>query len=205
MRNWLLTFLVTVPAIASVDSPVLAGSLVGVVMAIGGIGNLTGGWASDRFGRTRTVAVALAISGSISFSLIFLRGLPLWTLTPVLLLYGMALTADSAPVSTLVTEVVDDDRVSTALSLQSLVGFSATVVSPILFGIAFSTLAFGALMGLVSIGTFARTATAAQVTGRDYRIPNPFRSRASRQHGPGIPVETYEGAQMSPPAVSRLL
>lgn len=170
VRNWLLAFLVTVPAISSADSPVLAGSLVGIVMAVGGVGNLTGGWASDRFGRTLTVAVALAISGSISLTLIFLRGLPLWAFAPVLLVYGMALTADSAPVSTLVTEVVDDDRVGTALSLQSLVGFSATVVSPILFGIAldlkgfgiaFSTLAFGALMGLVSIGIFTRTATAA--------------------------------------------
>ena len=71
------------------------------------------------------------------------------------------LTVDRAPTSTLVTEVVPDKHVGTALSVQSLAGFSTTVVSPVVFGLAldragyaaaFPTLAFGGLLGLCSVG-----------------------------------------------------
>ena len=65
----------------------------------------------------------------------------------------------------MVTEVVDESHVGTALSLQSLVGFTTTVVSPVVFGLAldragysaaFPTLAVGALLGLLSVGALVR-------------------------------------------------
>jgi len=77
------------------------------------------------------------------------------------MLYGFVTAMDSAPTSTLVTEVVADARVGTALSVQSFVGFSTTVASPVVFGIAldrvgyalaFPTLAAGAVIGLLSVG-----------------------------------------------------
>ena len=86
-------------------------------------------------------------------------------LIAITLVYGLVLAMDSAPTSTLVTEVIDDERIGTALSIQSLVGFSTTVVSPIVFGVAleragyavaFPTLAAGALLGLLSIGALVR-------------------------------------------------
>jgi hypothetical protein len=61
----------------------------------------------------------------------------------------------------MVTEVVDDAHIGTALSLQSLAGFTTTVISPVVFGIAldragyvaaFPTLAVGAAVGLLSVG-----------------------------------------------------
>ena len=174
VRNWLLAFLVTVPAIAASGGTALAGTLVGVTMAVGGAGNLVGGWLSDRLGRARTVAVALAISGTVSATIVALGGLSLPALTVVLLVYGVALTADSSPTSTAVTEAVADDRVGTALSVQSFVGFFATVVSPVVFGIAldaagfglaFGTLAFGAAAGLVcavALGRLTRAPVAAE-------------------------------------------
>lgn len=72
---------------------------------------------------------------------------------------------DSAPTSTMVTEVVDEAHVGTALSIQSFVGFTTTVVSPVVFGVAldragyaaaFPTLAAGALLGLLSVGLLVR-------------------------------------------------
>lgn len=83
-------------------------------------------------------------------------------LIAITLAYGVVLALDSAPTSTLVTEVVVDEHIGTALSVQSLAGFSTTVVSPVLFGLAldrggyaaaFPTLAAGALLGLLSVGT----------------------------------------------------
>ena len=71
------------------------------------------------------------------------------------------LALDSTPTSTLLTEVVPDENVGTALSLQPLAGFSTTVASPVVLGIAldrsdysvaFLTLAAGASLGLLSVG-----------------------------------------------------
>jgi hypothetical protein len=94
-----------------------------------------------------------------------LGGLPLALLVAVTLAYGVVLAVDSAPTSALITEVVADERVGSALSVQSLAGFSTTVVSPVVFGLAldrggyplaFPTLAGGALLGLCSVAALVR-------------------------------------------------
>jgi MFS family permease len=164
VRNWLLAFLVATPAFAAVDMVVLPGVIVGAMIVMSGVGNVGGGWLSDRIGRTRTIATGLTFSTFLSAVFGVLGWLPLTALVGITLLYGLVLALDSAPTSTMVTEVVADEHVGTALSIQSLAGFSTTVVSPIIFGmaldqmgyaVAFPTLAVGALFGLLSVGTLA--------------------------------------------------
>lgn len=159
-RNWLLAFLLATPAFAA-GSSALAGTVVGIVIAMSGVGNVVGGWLSDRIGRSRAIALGLGTSAVCSAVLGVLGWLPRWALVLALLVYGVVLSVDSAPTSTLVTEVVADERIGTALSIQSFVGFSTTVVSPIVFGVAldtggyalaFPTLAAGAVLGLASVG-----------------------------------------------------
>ena len=161
VRNWLLAFLVATPAFAAVDSAVVPGLVVGAMVIMSGAGNTAGGWLSDRLGRPRTIATGLGLSTLLSAMFGLLGGLPLVVLVALALVYGVVLALDSAPTSTLVTEVVPDEHVGTALSLQSLAGFSTTVVSPVVFGIAldrsgypaaFLTLAAGASLGLLSVG-----------------------------------------------------
>ncbi len=161
VRNWLLAFLVATPAFAVVDSTIVPGLIVGAMIGMSGVGNAVGGWASDRIGRPTTIAIGLGASTAVSSIFGVLGGLPLAVLIAVTLAYGVVLAVDSAPTSTLVTEVVDDRHMGTALSIQSLVGFSTTVISPVVFGlaldragygIAFPTLAIGAFLGLLSVG-----------------------------------------------------
>lgn len=158
VRNWLVAFLLSTSALAG--SSALAGTLAGVMIALGGVGNVAGGTLSDRIGRTRVIALALGASAVISAALGTLGWLPLPALAVVVLVYGVVLTADSAPTSTAITELVDPEHVGTALSVQSLVGFATTVVSPVVFGVAldaggyavaFPTLAAGAALGVVSV------------------------------------------------------
>lgn len=165
VRNWLLAFLVAAPAFAATGSAVLPGIVVGGMIVVGGLGNVIGGYLSDLLGRSRTIGIALGASALVSLSIGFLGGLPLAVLVALVLGYGVVLTMDSAPTSTLVTEVVDDEVVGTALSIQSLVGFSTTVVSPIVFGlaldrtgygVAFATMAAGAGIALLSVAGLAR-------------------------------------------------
>jgi len=165
VRNWLLAFLVATPAFAAVESAVVPGVVVGAMIVMSGVGNTAGGWLSDRLGRPRTIATGLGLSTLSSAVFGLLGGLPLLVLIALTLAYGVVLALDSAPTSTLVTEVVPDEHIGTALSLQSLAGFSTTVVSPIVFGIAldrsgyavaFPTLAAGAFLGLLSVGALVR-------------------------------------------------
>jgi MFS family permease len=131
------------------------------MIIMSGAGNTAGGWLSDRLGRPQTIATGLGLSTLLSAVFGLLGGLPLMILVTLTLIYGVVLALDSAPTSTLVTEVVPDEHIGTALSVQSLAGFSTTVVSPIVFGIAldqsgytvaFLTLAAGAFLGLLSVG-----------------------------------------------------
>lgn len=144
VRNWLLVFLVSVPVFADGVAPVAAGTVVGVAFMLGGAGNLLGGWASDSLGRRRTIALALGTSGAISFLLPLLVDAPFGVLVVGVLVYGVALTADSSPVSTAITEAVDDGHVGVALSLQSLVGYTGAAVAPVVFGLALDAVGFTA-------------------------------------------------------------
>lgn len=169
VRNWLLAFLVVAPAFAATNSTLVPGLVVGVMILMSAVGNAAGGWISDRLGRARVVAFGLDASALLSAVFGLLGGLPASVLITVTLAYGVVLAFDSAPTSTLVTEVVADEHVGTALSIQSLAEFSTTVVSPVVFGlaldwrgyaVAFPTLAAGALLGLLSVGVLAWLQTA---------------------------------------------
>ncbi|MFB6296885.1 MAG: nitrate/nitrite transporter [Salinirussus sp.] len=167
VRNWLLAFLVAAPAFAADSTP--AGLLVGGMVVVSGAGNALGGWLSDQVGRTRVLAAGLGGSALLSAAFGLLGGLPVVALSAVTLIYGLVLAVDSAPTSTLITEVVADEHVGSALSVQSLAGFSTTVVSPVVFGLAldrggyvaaFQTLAAGAVLGLVCVGVLVGLDTA---------------------------------------------
>jgi len=166
VRGWLLAFLVATPAFAATGSTVIPGLVVGAMIVASGAGNLAGGWLSDRIDRQAVLAVGLGASALLSAGFGFVGGLSTPLLVGVVLIYGLVLALDSAPTSALVTEVVDDEHVGKALSVQSLVGFSTTIISPVVFGIAldlggytaaFPTLAAGALIGLGFVGLLGRT------------------------------------------------
>lgn len=103
------------------------------------------------------IAVALAASGTTTVLLGGFAWDSLVVLAGVVLGYGVVLTMDSAPTSTAITLVVDDEQLGTAPSLQAFLGTLPGVVSPVLFGaaldaggyaLAMATLGAGALFGV---------------------------------------------------------
>lgn len=167
VQNWVVAFLVTTPAVAATDSPtVIAGVLAGVLVILGAPGNAVGGWLSDRIGRIVTSGGALAASASLTVALGLFEWRTLSVLAVVVVVYGVVLAADSAPLSTAMTELVDDEHVGTALAGQSLLGFVPGVVSPVAFGaaldysgftLAFGALAAGAVLALGALGLLRRS------------------------------------------------
>jgi hypothetical protein len=89
-----------------------------------------------------------------------LQWLPLWALTGVVIIYGIVVTVDSVPTSTLITEVVDDGRVGSALAVQAFIGTLPGIVAPVAFwaavdtsgyGLAFQTLGIAAFIGVGTV------------------------------------------------------
>lgn len=153
VRNWIVAFLLSTPAIAATGSPQsIAGVVAGTMILLGSAGNMLGGWLSDNWGRLRTIGLALVISGLISLVIGTMSQLSLSLLIAISLVYGVFLTMDSAPTSTAITELVSNERVGTALSIQSFVGFSTTVVSPVVFGIALDSAGYSAAFPTLAVG-----------------------------------------------------
>ncbi len=128
-------------------------------IAIGGAGSVIFGALADNHGRTTLAIISMAISGICCLLAGPLFGSPA-LLTVVCLVWGFAVVADSAQFSTAITELGDPEHVGTALTVQTSLGFSLTMVTiwmipPLVDRIgwewAFASLAIGPFLGIVSM------------------------------------------------------
>ncbi|QTN39809.1 MFS transporter [Cryomorphaceae bacterium] len=100
------------------------------IIAIGGVACALGGYLSQRHGPQRVVALSLGLSGICCFLIPFVLLQPS---TPLflgfLLLWGMAVIADSPLFSTLVAQRAPGEIKGTALTIVNSIGFAVTIVS----------------------------------------------------------------------------
>jgi MFS family permease len=168
MWSWIGPFLAAAFARAS-GSPRAASLATFAVIAAGGLGCTWGGRLSDRGGRERAAAIALAISGGCALSLGWITGSSPAALALILALaavWGFWVVADSAQYSTLITEISDPRYVGTALTVQLGAGFTLAAVTvrviPWLqqthgWGWAFASLALGPAIAIPAMVTLARS------------------------------------------------
>jgi MFS family permease len=144
------------------------------VIAAGGVGCWVGGVLGDRWGRTRTTAAMMGVSGTCCVLVGLLFEAPLWVLLAVGLVWGFTVVADSAQFSTMVTEVADQSYVGTALALQLAVGFTLTVATIWLvpffedavgWRYAFAFLAPGPALGVVAMLRLRASPEAQMIAG----------------------------------------
>lgn len=167
--TWLPVFIAA--SIAAHDPAAITGgstaasALAFAVLAIGGVGCVWGGLMADRRGRAWLVTTAMTISGSCALLIGVTFGRSLWLLTPIALVWGFFIIADSAQFSVLVTESVPPHAVGTALTVQTSLGFLLTAVTiqlvpPLVERVgwpwAFAALSLGPLLGIWSIRRLVR-------------------------------------------------
>jgi MFS family permease len=99
------------------------------VIGLGAAGSWVGGVLGDRWGRAKTTAAMMIVSGLCSLLIGLLLDAPVWLVLVVGLVWGFAVVADSAQFSTIVTEHADQSYVGTALTLQLALGFTLTVAT----------------------------------------------------------------------------
>jgi MFS family permease len=169
--TWIPTFLAaSLAASGSAGAAAGLGSLLAfATIAIGGVGAVLAGSAADRWGRTSVTSVSMAVSGVSCLAAGFLFGASLVILVPFLLIWGIAIVADSAQFSAAVSELSEESYVGTALTLQTAIGFLLTTVSiqavPMIADIvgwqwAFAPLAIGPVVGIASMLTLRGSSAA---------------------------------------------
>jgi MFS family permease len=186
MWAWLPAFLAAAAVLggtASAQSVSLGATLTALTYLAAVVGSVLGGSLSDRWGRT---AVTLALStASLVCSFLFgwLVGLPLMALVIVAVFYNVTGVADSSIHSTTLTELMDPRYLGAAYSLRSVLGFGAGAIAPWVFGLvldwgraaqwseqltwglAWSTLGLGGLLGPAVIWRLRQMPEAQKLAG----------------------------------------
>jgi MFS family permease len=141
-------------------------------VGVGAIGCLAAGVLADRWGRTRTAAASMVVSGACALVIGFVALYSLGLAFAIGLIWGFAVIADSAQFSTMITEVADQSYVGTALTLQLAIGFTLTVATiwlvPVLreshgWPWAFAALAPGPALGVIAMLRLMRSPDAAKI------------------------------------------
>jgi MFS family permease len=172
MWGWFLAFASATVAAAPPWPPAKVSALAFVVIAIGIVGAIAGGFLADRIGRTATTALMMALSGLCAVAIGFAAEGPFIVFLIVALLWGLSVIADSAQFSAMTTEVSEPNLVGTALAFQLGIGFALTMVSlwlvPVVAGaigwrFTFLVLVPGPLIGVVAMLILRRLPEAARI------------------------------------------
>jgi predicted MFS family arabinose efflux permease len=113
MYAWFLVFFSEALAARGIAAGPAAAYATFAVIAVGGLGCWAGGILGDRWGRTRTTALMMTISGSCCVLIGLLFDSSTWLLLCVGLVWGFTVVADSAQFSAMVTELADQSYVGT--------------------------------------------------------------------------------------------
>ena len=137
MWGWIAVLL----AAAQQGGSAMRGELIAfLAIAIGIVGCVWAGHASDRLsangaggdqtiaGRARVTIYAMAVSGAccLAAAVFFQHFI---VLVAIAMVWGIAVIADSAQFSTIVSEVADPSYIGTALTMQTALGFLLTTVA----------------------------------------------------------------------------
>lgn len=165
MWVWIPAFIATSFALRGA-SAVEANLAAFLSIAAGAVGCVWGGWAADRMGREKLVNICLVVSGLASLGIGLTHGGSPWLVALCAAIWGFFVVADSAQFSTLVTEVSPPDRVGTALTLQTSIGFLLTTVTIQLVDLlngdddqwrwAFAVLSIGPFLGIAAMSRLAK-------------------------------------------------
>jgi predicted MFS family arabinose efflux permease len=144
----------------SASAALAASVLTFAVIGVGALGCLFGGLFADRLGRTTLTIAAMAVSGFCSLIVGFLFGGSPVHLGVIVLIWGVAVIADSAQFSSCIIKLSDPAYLGTMLTTQTCVGFLLTLVTihmipPLVAAVgweyAFAPLAIGPLLGVMAM------------------------------------------------------
>jgi MFS family permease len=162
MWTWIPIFLLASFAAAGLADAAIASLTAFFVVSVGGVASAVTGAVADRFGRTTTTIVAMAVSGSSAVVAGLLFGAPVVVVIVVAVVWGASVIADSAQFSSAVSELAPPGTAGSALSVQTAIGFTLTSVTILGVGlldpvdaegwrVAWAALALGPIVGIAAM------------------------------------------------------
>jgi MFS family permease len=130
MWTWVAVFAAASFAASGMGDPAAAGSVAAfLAIGSGAIGCVLAGYIADRVGKARVAMWAMIASATAAALTLVVFGRSPILLYALIMFWGLAVVADSAQFSALVSEHAPRDHVGTALTLQTCVGFLLTMVT----------------------------------------------------------------------------
>ncbi|MBO9561970.1 MAG: MFS transporter [Niastella sp.] len=139
-----------------------------IIIGIGGISCMTGGYLSQKIGSARVARYALVGSCICAASSFFFINMPPWIFLPYLIIWGITVTPDSPQFSSLTALAAPPAYKGTAVTAVVCIGFTISIISIQIISylftlypqtIVFTTLAIGPLLGIIA---FRRQVAAAR-------------------------------------------
>ena len=137
MQGWLPAFLTAAfvwGGASSLSATRTGANYTTLIMLLGAAAIMLGGVISDRWGRTRTAITFLVMSIGCSSVFGWMVHSPLAVLLSLSFVYGFFIIGESVAYSTGLTELVHPKQLGSAMAVYSFIGFSASGVSPWVFG-----------------------------------------------------------------------
>lgn len=172
MWTWISVFLLAVYGAADLSDDAAAAAAFAVIAA-GGAGSVVAGRLADRWGRSRTTVLSMAISGTCCVTIGLLFASPI-AVTVVAVIWGFAIVADSAQFSASISELAEPEYMGTQLTTQTAMGFLLTIASIRLIPVAqelvgwrwaFAFLAIGPALGSWAMWLLKRSPEAVKLAG----------------------------------------
>jgi MFS family permease len=130
-----------------------------IIIGIGGISCMAGGYLSQKIGSARVALYALVGSGICAASSFFFINTPPWIFLPYLIIWGITVTPDSPQFSSLTALAAPPAYKGTAVTAVVCIGFTISIISIQIISylftlypqtLVFSTLAIGPLLGILA-------------------------------------------------------
>ena len=175
VRVWLPVFLVSVLVARGVEGDqavVRAATVGGIALTAGAIGPVAGGMISDRLGRAVSAMAIFGLSGALSWAIGWMGGFPWPVIVAVAVIYGWAISADSAIYTTAIAEASKSAQLGSTMALQAFLGFSGGVVGPVVVGAVLDATSESWVIGFSSIGLISMAAIPVLLRVRSFR-PEP--------------------------------
>jgi len=131
-----------------------------IIIGIGSIGCIVGGYLANDIGSKKVALYALVISGILCLISPFLVNLPFPLFIAILAIWGFTVIADSPQFSTLVAQSAPKENIGSALTIVNSIGFLLTIFSIQLLNYCiqfigerylFLPLAIGPIFGVVAL------------------------------------------------------
>ena len=162
LRSWIVAFLAFSIQLQPVDAFTWSPTQIAFLVSLIGLpASIGGNELSRKFGRRKVVTAVMIGSAALGSALGFTAPLPYFWVAVLALLYGIAVTGDSASLTAGVVAVAPAGFRGTTLAVHSTIGFGAAFLGPLTVGVVldffqdsqlawtmgFLTMAAGSLLG----------------------------------------------------------